>query len=314
MPEFGLNLELDVDAAAGRELPEVAFEWLDEISRSALGAPREAFEKRSEVPAAPQFVDPASWNPAGAPVTLNGGLTVSGRRSKPFDAKAMTSLPSQLADRPERVDLQFALFAGSGPEAPNIWYPSLWAAWPQESPGWLRIGAFVAEKTFVDPVHGAEAQQLWLGALRTFAERVNPGFGQIEYAFDRAGTTALESAFGPDMPLEERNGEYTVAQSRRHLRGYSWLTVVPAELAERLGGVAALRASKAFAEVAPLRAGGVWLLATDDYRDYGPEQVAAVFAALAPVLRPGRPRAKDPRIGKAPWRVVAEDAAARAGG
>jgi hypothetical protein len=314
MPEFGLNLELDVDGSAGLDLTTIALEWFDEVSRTALGEPRTALEKRGPVPAAPQFVDPAAWNPASAPVTLKGSLTVSSRRPKAFDAKAMTWLRDQLTAEPELVDLQFALFAGSGPEALSVWYPSLYAHRPEESPGWLRIGAYVAEKTFLDPRHGAEAQQLWLGVLRSFAERVDPGFGQIEYGFDTSGTTALEGSLSPDIELEERVADYTVAKCRRYLRGYSWLTVVPAELADRLGGPAALETTKAFVEVSPLRSGGVWLLATDDYREYGPEQVEAVFQALAPMLRPGLPRPNVPRIGKPPRRVVAEDAAGRAAG
>jgi len=314
MREFGINLELDIDGSVGRDLPTSAFEWFDEVSRTTLGDARAALETRGAPPAAPQFVEPAVWNPSGAPVELRGTITVSSGRPKSFDAKAISWLRGQLAAEPERVDLEFGLFAGSGPEAPNVWYPSLYAHWPEESPGWLRLGAYVAEKTFLDPRHGAAAQQLWLGVLRSFAERVDPGFGQIEYGFDTNGTTALEWSLSPDIELEERDAEYTVAQSRRYLRGYSWLTIVPAELASRLGGPAALEASKAFVEISPLRNGGLWLLATNDYREYGPEQVAAVFEALAPVLRPGLPRPNDPRYGEPPQRLVFEDAAGRTAG
>jgi hypothetical protein len=85
--------------------------------------------------------------------------------------------------------------------------------------------------------------------------------------------------------------------------------VVPVELAERLGGAEVMRRTGAFVEAAELQAGGLWLLATEDYRDYGPGQVARVFRALAPVLRPGKPISKSYIPDAPPQRVVLEDAA-----
>jgi hypothetical protein len=174
------------------------------------------------------------------------------------------------------------------------------------------VGAYVQENTFLDPTHGVDAQQLWLGLLRAFADRVNPGFGQIEYGYDTTGITALEWSLPPDVELEERDPNYTVAHCREYLRGYSWLTVVPAELAERVGGADALRRTGAFAEVSPLKAGGVWLLATQDYRDYAGERVEQVFHALAPILRPGQPRPMGFVIDAPPQRLVFQDASGAA--
>ncbi|AGZ42017.1 hypothetical protein [Actinoplanes friuliensis] len=65
----------------------------------------------------------------------------------------------------------------------------------------------------------------------------------------------------------------------------------------------------AFTEVAALAQGGVWLLATDDWRDYGPAQVEAAFHALAPVLRPGPPTPGLLRPGQPPRRLIYTDAA-----
>jgi hypothetical protein len=74
--------------------------------------------------------------------------------------------------------------------------------------------------------------------------------------------------------------------------GTRWLTLVAQELADRLGGVAALERSGAFAQVRQLRAGGVWLLATENFADYGMESAERVFRVLAPVVRPGNPERK----------------------
>lgn len=78
-----------------------------------------------------------------------------------------------------------------------------------------------------------------------------------------------------------------LASPREVLRGYSWVTVVAAELAERLGGAAALAATGAFCEVEKLPDGGLWLRATPAINAFTGEAVEQVFRALAPVLLNG---------------------------
>lgn len=111
--------------------------------------------------------------------------------------------------------------------------------------------------------------------------------------------TALDAAL-------RRDRDDSLREARRHLRGYSWITVVPRELAARLGGADALTATGAFAEVEALPPGGVWLRATDRAETYDAAAVRRVFSALAPVLPPGRPE-PDERGGPA-WHLVPEDA------
>ena len=178
-----------------------------------------------------------------------------------------------------------------------------------ESSGWLRLHGYVDESSFTDPVVGLDTQRRWLEVMRSYADISNPGFGHISYNHNE-GATALEDALPAAIyPRVERDPDYTVNDCRRFLRGYSWLTVVPAELAARLGGAAGLRSSGAFAEVHQLAAGGVWLLATSDYRDYDDEAIAKVFKVLAPVLRPGLPRDPVRRFpGQPPYRIVFADA------
>ncbi|WP_146766135.1 hypothetical protein [Micromonospora saelicesensis] len=71
--------------------------------------------------------------------------------------------------------------------------------------------------------------------------------------------------------------------------GPARLTVLSDEMAEQVGGVDRLRASHAFVEVEPLAAGSWWLLATETWDEYGPEQANRLFELLAPVLPAGRP-------------------------
>jgi hypothetical protein len=75
------------------------------------------------------------------------------------------------------------------------------------------------------------------------------------------GPTMLEDVSGRDVMAG-------VAQSREVLRGYPWVTVCGPEIAARLGGPDALRASGAFHEVRVLPTGSVWLQATERLGDY----------------------------------------------
>ncbi|TDC37176.1 hypothetical protein E1211_11265 [Micromonospora sp. 15K316] len=120
--------------------------------------------------------------------------------------------------------------------------------------------------------------------LRRVASSTDPAYGEV--ALDGGAVTG-ETLL--DMGLYRINSD-SAAESRRFLRGYDWVTVVPRELAERLGGVAPLAASGAFAEVVPLPEGGVLLRAGEAEDPYRPETVHAVFRALAPVLPAGQPR------------------------
>jgi hypothetical protein len=68
--------------------------------------------------------------------------------------------------------------------------------------------------------------------------------------------------------------------SRRCLRGFGWITMCPPQIAERLGGAAALLDSSAFHTVCRLPAGGLWLQATEHVTPYTPTHVAiSTYAA-----------------------------------
>jgi hypothetical protein len=93
-----------------------------------------------------------------------------------------------------------------------------------------------------------------------------------------------------------------IPRCRDVLRGYSWVTIVAAPLAGRLGGAGVLAASGVFAEVSPLPGGQVLLRATPGLDDYQGPAVRRVLSVLAPVLLPGRP---DPgAVSDTPVRLV----------
>src|SRR5262249_26331412 len=98
----------------------------------------------------------------------------------------------------------------------------------------------------------------------------------------------------------------SVDQGREFLRGYSWVTICPREIAERLGGADALRQTEAFVDVRALQDGGVFLGATPTIGEYDDAAMRKVFRALGPVLPPGMPKRQ---VGWENLRVVYEDAA-----
>ena len=119
-----------------------------------------------------------------------------------------------------------------------------------------------------------------LGFVRAVAELGVPVFGVVGPSSRSHHWTGLE------RDLWTRPSE-TVARSLEVLRGYSWVTVVPDVLVERLGGVGKIAESGAFVRVEALRSGGVWLQATERFEDYQLPQAARVFAVLRPVLLEG---------------------------
>ncbi|MFG3212865.1 hypothetical protein [Streptomyces tendae] len=165
---------------------------------------------------------------------------------------------------------------------------------------WVRLGCEFPQESIVDKGF----QDRFLKFLKDTAAGLNPAFGHIAYNYT-VGKTALEEVLGPPWLLPED----TLPESRTYLRGYGWLTVCPQELADRLGGAAELRATGAFHEVEELAEGGVWLLATPDFDAYDQECTARVWGALAPVIRPGKPKQFSEEAGHPPLPVVYEDPA-----
>jgi hypothetical protein len=127
-------------------------------------------------------------------------------------------------------------------------------------------------------------RRVWADFLRDHAERAAVGFGYLSDEADFSGPrTALEASLGL-FPEE------TIGLLDRQLRGYSWITVVSAGVAERLGGPESIMRSGAFDLVAPLPSGAAWLEAAPDLSEYGPDRQRHVFEALAKALPPGMPR------------------------
>lgn len=242
------------------------------------------------------FVSTTRYTPQR--VTKAGRQIFSHKSSaRVWTARSWRWFLGQLADPPHDATLGTAHLDETGyPEDPRI----RMLAWrDKDLPDWLRLAFDAAESDLEDP----ERQQAWLAFLRDTVENLNPAFGIIDYEYDGLyGEAAAESTIKASWMLRHQR----IPRSREQLRGYDWLTICPQELADRFGGSEALRATGAFHEVAQLSGGGVWLLATADYRDFDDAALYRVFRALAPVLPLGMPEHEGQSADY--YRIVYEDA------
>jgi hypothetical protein len=303
-----LEVQLNIEASAG-DFSELAYQWLDE------GYSQLCPDARHALTDLPARVSPSKtkFGPLGEPGALFGIVEVTrsreGKRTtreRNASAAGMRWLQQELSDPPRQASLWIGQLDQRGHRSGRLLTLSIEHL--DESPTWLRLIGHLDEETFLAPQSGPATQQQWLRILLTFADRLNPGFGHLSYPY--YGKTALEDSFrSVGYAREWRDHEFTVNDCRRYLRGYSWVTVVPEELATRVGGAEGLRASGAFFDVRPLAGGGIWLQATQDYRDFDDQALERVFETLAPILRPGKPMQLPQLHGKPPQKLVLRDAA-----
>ena len=171
----------------------------------------------------------------------------------------------------------------------------------EDTQEWVQFTAGI-----VSPLPGGDLRQpaassRWAEVCQTMAQRVDVSFGHVCDDDSGRGQTPL------DEMLFRGGRILSITKGREVLRGYSWVTVVPAGLAQKLGGAQAMRASGAFAVVDELPFGGLWLQATRYFAEYDPAAVHRVFRALAPVLPAGQ--AKPKPFDERPRRLIWDDAA-----
>ncbi|MEV6923797.1 hypothetical protein AB0M46_04690 [Dactylosporangium sp. NPDC051485] len=144
----------------------------------------------------------------------------------------------------------------------------------------LRSPRHVKLRLFVSSPAGTRGAVLpaALELLHRFGDAADPSYGELTVR-----DHAPDSHTKLDNVLRRLDTDSADA-ARTHLRGYEWVTVVPAELAAGLGGAAGLLATGAFFEAIGLATGGVLLRATEHPEEYTPEHAERVFTALTPVL------------------------------
>lgn len=301
--EHFIRCEVDFRIASTQEFGRLAEDWVmgaadtlapDLLNRVIADSRLPRGPLTSGAPCGPAF---AEWGFVSRVRRIGGAR--ERRTARVLDAMSAGWVAKSVYDGAE--GLAMAMYALDSEGYPDELLIRAEAEMLPDSPSWARAWIEGPEAVLFDPA----SRTRWLRFMHGFAAGVDPSFGQISYAYGDEDTTALETLAGPPWTIASE----AISASRDVLRGYDWLTICPAELTERLGGAAALRATNAFAQVEPLRGGGTWLLATENYEDYRADRVEAVWRALAPVLVKGTPRQEVSAKSEVPFRLVFRDAA-----
>ncbi|MFC7247217.1 hypothetical protein ACFQO7_32495 [Catellatospora aurea] len=125
-----------------------------------------------------------------------------------------------------------------------------------------------------------ERQTALADTVLAAVQLVDPCYAEVSLKVDPTAS-ALEAATG-------RLVSRALQESRRYLAGYSWITVVPREIAQRLGGAAAATRSDLFPEVSELRSGALWLRTTQWLDQYETADATSLAEFFGPVLPPRR--------------------------
>jgi hypothetical protein len=102
---------------------------------------------------------------------------------------------------------------------------------------WPRCGSGPGAMVICSVGNGSTRQRQWLDALLVHADHHDPGYGQLGY-YRQPGATMLEDSLNPWT-----HPHVAIAASRKLLRGYAWLTIVPRDLVSTLDSEAGLARS-----------------------------------------------------------------------
>ena len=300
-----LTALVDVRGLEGERFVEVARSWLMETGRVLAG------DLWGRLQASLPLVQPVDWEwdePFGEPhgvwamvFVVPGEGRALGELARPYSPESVEWMLSELRYRPSRAE--FTLFELDGEGVPHELGGTLTVRMEvlEGHPEWVQ---FSAGSTLFAQTHSGmrpEVSDRWASVVRELVGQVDTSFGHICDDAAMGGPTALDNA------VRRGDNITSITEGQEVLRGYSWVTVVPAGLVQRLGGAEAMRASEAFTVVDELPSGGLWLQATPHFADYDPAAVRRVFRALAPVLPAGQP--KPNRFDEGPRRLIWDDAA-----
>ncbi len=201
---------------------------------------------------------------------------------QPWTKKTWADLLNDLREVPAFVEIRASILDGQG--FPGNRWMTVSLRREVEVPEWITMTVRRDSRVFADPVSGAAAQELWLDFLgRRLDAGTTPLFGSL--SDDGDGVTFRTE-------LEDQSGLFhdeTLPVMDRLLRGYSWVTVCSPDVGRQLGGPNDPRVQEAFFRAEEVAGGALLLRATQDIRDYGPGDIAAVHGALVDVL-PSAPR------------------------
>ncbi|WP_410538673.1 hypothetical protein [Streptomyces sp. KL2] len=205
----------------------------------------------------------------------------------PYIPQVRSWISQEIEKRAESISVDIGSFQGEGESGSP--HTRMSVAFDEDLEEYVRLRYHVEEEALTDPVAGAYSQRRVTTVLREFSKRYPVVFGHLSYD-DPDGKTELEKFLRGVQGDPASN----ILKSPDRLRGYSWVMVVPEEIAAGLGGADTLGGAEAFTEIESLPSGSLWLQATGDYTDYCGERVRNVWRAVRGSLIPGEPQ--PPRV------------------
>jgi len=266
-----VRMSFDVSRQAGRS-GQLAREWFDLAWRELGGS------IRSRLAAAPPATGPV---PHGLYVLAT--TRVAGETDETFFEYEMSQW-EEFLDRVAADPLPSPFFNASGSDGGGTMLPyfrtaDYWQVYAEPVAYRDRVLVQLSVESredylLADPGREAAA----VAFLKRMAGQTDADYAEIGFGYAGLLTCVDQTTY---TWLPE-----SVGLARELLRGYAWLTLVPATLVAQVGGVQGLRSSGAFVEVDELANGAVLVRATEHFRDYQDADAARVFEALRPVLRP----------------------------
>lgn len=321
VPRIGLDVFLSIPDAEAFAV--AAREWMSSLP--GLLAPQEWAEvlRRQKPPFSgppqPRWPSFDEWQEpfmAWADIVV-APLKWNGMRiwSRPVKRQTLEWLAEVLADRPVSAGIAVKRVDANGVELPGgvaVWAEAELGGW--WAPGQLipvarlMAGDSLMWRAEARPEDADGLVERLVAVARAWAGR--PGVFGVFAGVD-TGTihgTALRAGL---EPLLHRAQVLVEQEQGQELQGYSWVTLVPAGAAGRLGGAAALAGSGAFWRVDEQPGGAVLVQATERVGEYDLAAARRVWEVLAPVLPAGVPARPNNLSDDEPWLVVTEDAASR---
>jgi hypothetical protein len=215
-------------------------------------------------------------------LTVNPEDPVFGGRELDYSSRRWPRFLSELGNYPSAVSVDLGLVDDRGDPLPGTAYVRVER--DPESPEWISF-TFTARADDTGWPESAQVQARCAEFVKTQAARIGAVWGGM-----------TDDVAPPETALQRAtfNTFAQVPDSRKVLRGYSWVTIVGPELAGRLGGAGVLQTSNAFCDVTVLPNGALWLRATPMINEFTGDRVRLVFEALAPVLVTGVARFRLP--------------------
>ncbi|MFE1547784.1 hypothetical protein [Streptomyces sp. NPDC058718] len=296
-------MELTVHEPDPSRRADIAFRWLTEgVSTADTDGLLPALPATPRVSAAGS--KKISVSAAAQRTGVFGFLDVSPADTfdvlyNPYTAAALPWLRDHLARSPESAGARIGTVdPHTGQETRRI---SLSVTFDEDLPDYVKLLYTVDEAELTTPSTSPTAHARLLDTIRWAAHRFDIVFAHTSYEHAGGATELERYTRGPG-----RVPSINTPLWRSRLRGYSWLGIISADIAQALGGRPALESSSAFHAVEPLPNGSLLVLATPRFQDYRGEAVIAVKQALGDALISGELRQPPPVPGPPTTMIVFE--------